>query len=108
MFFAFELVLAPLWSNNIFAYAYGYAPAGIDSLTIQGSTSQPSETGAAAYTMGRLYPISSQFPPIGLGANAVPYDAALSGQDYNNGEWRTTKQDCKVTKDGRTYRIRLP
>ncbi|VFR14759.1 hypothetical protein SPFM20_00135 [Salmonella phage SPFM20] len=57
---------------------------------------------------GRLYPISSQFPPIGLGAIDSPYDAALSGQDYNNGEWRNTMQDCKVTKDGRTYRIRLP
>ncbi|VFR11768.1 hypothetical protein SPFM8_00136 [Salmonella phage SPFM8] len=54
------------------------------------------------------YPISSQFPPIGLGAIDSLTIAALSGQDYNNGEWRNTMGRLKVTKDGRTYRIRLP
>ncbi|VFR11372.1 hypothetical protein SPFM6_00137 [Salmonella phage SPFM6] len=104
MFFAGAAALAPLWSNNIFAYAYGYGLGAIDSLTIQGSTSQPSETGEWRNTMGRLYPISSQFPPIIRLPYAVPYDAALSGQDYNKQGATATKQDCKVTKDGRTYR----
>ncbi|VFR13169.1 hypothetical protein SPFM12_00139 [Salmonella phage SPFM12] len=52
--------------------------------------------------------ISSQFPPIGLGAIDSLTIQGSSGQDYNNGEWRNTMGRLYPIKDGRTYRIRLP
>ncbi|QNN97566.1 glycosyl hydrolase [Proteus phage 7] len=70
-------------SNSVqMAYQYGmmYGTDDVGSIVPQGATATKQD--CKVTKDGRTYRIRLPY--------AVPYDAALSGQDYNNGEWRNT------------------
>lgn len=64
------------------AYQYGmmYGTDDVGSIVPQGATATKQD--CKVTKDGRTYRIRLPY--------AVPYDAVLSGQDYNNGEWRNT------------------
>lgn len=64
------------------AYQYGmmYGTDDVGSIVPQGATATKQD--CKVTKDGRTYRIRLPY--------AVPYDAAVSGQDYNNGEWRNT------------------
>lgn len=64
------------------AYQYGMMYGTDDDGSIVPLGATPTKQDCKVTKDGRTYRIRLPY--------AVPYDAALSGQDYNNGEWRNT------------------